>query len=312
MAEPTQPTGTTADTGAGSEAISATELALLVMVLIWAVNFSVIKVGLAEIPPLAFNALRFPFAALAVYLLLRRRGPVPLPRAEDVPRIIGLGLLGNVAYQFFFIFGMDNTRAGNASVLLASTPILTAILSVALRHERSEARLWTGAAATVLGMAVVVMGGSPEVATGSETVAGDLLMVGASMIWATYTVGGREVVGRYGSIAVTAWTLWVGTLGLVLAGLPSLAALEWTAVSAAAWASVVYAGVLGIGMAYVLWYHGVRNIGSTRTATFANLVPVVALAVAWAWLNEVPTAWQLVGAGVIIGGVTLARRRKKG
>ena len=95
------------------------------MTLIWGVNFPLIKATLPEIEPLAFNALRFPLAALTVLLLLRRRGKVPWPARSDWPRLVALGILGNVVYQGFFIFGIESTLAGNASLLLATTPAWT-------------------------------------------------------------------------------------------------------------------------------------------------------------------------------------------
>src|SRR5688572_123554 len=90
--------------------------ALLFMVVIWAVNFSVAKVALEALSPLAFNALRFPMAAALLYLVLRMRGGIPLPTRAELPRVLALGLLGNLMYQMFFIFGLDRTRAGNASL----------------------------------------------------------------------------------------------------------------------------------------------------------------------------------------------------
>ncbi|MFW6079959.1 MAG: DMT family transporter, partial [Gemmatimonadota bacterium] len=206
--------------------------------------------------------------------------------------------------------GMDRTRAGNASLLLASTPIFTALWSVLAGHERSDPRVWGGAAATLLGMALVIGGGEAGFSLGGETVAGDLLMAGSSIVWSIYTVAARRPMRRYGSIAVTAWTLWIGTAGLVLIGLPAVADTPWRTVSRAAWGSVLYAGMLGIGVAYLLWYHGVNRLGSTRTAVWANAVPVLALIVAWIWLGEVPTPWQIGGAAVIIGGLRLARHRR--
>jgi drug/metabolite transporter (DMT)-like permease len=74
---------------------------------------------------------------------------------------------------------------------------------------------------------------------------------------------------------------------------------------------VVYAGVLAIGVAYILWNRGVRKIGSSRTAAYQNLTPVVALLVAWAWLEEVPTPLQLAGAAVILVGISLARMARE-
>jgi drug/metabolite transporter (DMT)-like permease len=277
------------------------------MAVIWAVNFSIIKVGLASVPPSAFNALRFPLASLTVFLLLRRRGPIPLPSRKDALRLAALGLLGNTIYQICFITGLDNTRAGNASVLLAGSPIITALLSSAIGHERAGARVWVGVIATFVGILLVVLGGNATLEGGSHF--GDLIMLLASVLWAVYTVGAHPLIERYGSMAVTAWTLWAGTLGVVIVGLPEVLALDFSRVPAAAWGSMAFAGAFGIGVAYPLWYYGVRQIGNTRTSTYSNLVPVLAMGFAWLTLGEVPTLWQAVGAIVIITGVSLARRR---
>ncbi|HEX7091979.1 MAG TPA: EamA family transporter [Longimicrobiales bacterium] len=294
----------------GPAAPARTDLVLLLMVLIWAVNFSVVKAALAELPPLAFNALRFPLASLVVLAALRRRGPVPLPRRDHRLRITMLALVANVVYQLLFIFGMDRTRAGNASVLLAGTPVLTALFSAWAGHERLSARAWVGVSGAVIGMALIVASGGGELGFGAETLAGDLMMIGASLAWALYTVGARDMIAEYGPIPVTAWTLWIGSLGLLGLGAPALARLDWGTVSLAAWGGVAYAGGLGIGLAYLIWNTGVHRIGNTRTAMYSNLVPVVALVVAWAWLGERPLPWQVVGAAVIIGGITLAHQAR--
>jgi drug/metabolite transporter (DMT)-like permease len=139
------------------------------------------------------------------------------------------------------------------------------------------------------------------------TMAGGLLMIGASVAWAAYTVGARPLLVRYGALRVTAWTLWVGTTVLVIVGLPQLLSLPRSTFTPALWLAVLYAGALSIGLAYMIWYNGVRVIGNTRTAAYSNAVPVVALAVAWLWLGEAPSAGELIGSAVIIGGVTLAQ-----
>lgn len=283
------------------------DLGLLLMALIWGVNFPVIKASLLEVPPLAFNALRFPLAALTVFLILRARGGLEWPRWRDIPAVVGLGILGNVVYQSFFIFGADATLAGNASVLLATIPVWTLVLSTLLRHERPGILVWIGITATLVGMVMVVLGGHLSLEIAQGTFKGDLLIVGAAMTWATYTVGSRQLVRRYGSTQLAAWTLWVGTVGLVAMGAPSLLRLSPREVSVTVWLGVAYAGVLAIGLAYVLWNRGIKSIGSSRTAAYQNLTPVVALLVAWGWLGEVPSLLQLSGAGVVLAGLTLAR-----
>ena len=282
-------------------------MGLLSLALIWGVNFSVVKVVLEELNPLVFNALRFPLAVLALTVAARRvPGPL-LPASEDVGRIVVLGLLGNVVYQLCFIYGLDWTRAGNASLLLSTTPVWTVILSGVAGHERATPQLAVGVFATLLGMLLVVFGRGDEISLGSETLRGDLLMVLASILWSIYTVGGRAPVARYGALRMTMWTLWVGTPALVLIAAVPLAELSPTSVSPGAWAGVVYAGLLSIGLAYLLWYRGVRLLGNNRTAVYSNLVPVAALLTAWLWLGEMPAPLQLVGATVIIGGLSYAR-----
>jgi drug/metabolite transporter (DMT)-like permease len=291
------------DTGATRQA----EAGLLVLVLLWALNFSVIKIGLATIPPFAFNALRFPLAALLLAAVLLAGGRLDLPARGDVARLVVLGLVGNLGYQLLFISGMALSRAGNASVLLTASPVFTALLSGWLGHERIRPTAWVGIGAATAGIALVVGSGPAGFAFGAATLRGDLLLVGSAAVWSLYTVGARDPIRTYGSVRVTAWTLWIGAFFLLLVGLPELVALD-RAVPVTAWAAVLYAGFLGLGLSYLLWYRGVKVLGNTRTSTFGNLVPVVAILIAWPVLGEVPHVLQLVGAGVIIAGVRLVRR----
>lgn len=284
-----------------------TDLGLLLMAVIWGINFSVLKVVLGDLDPLALNALRFPLAALALWTLVRRLPGSSRPKPADIGRVLLLGVLGNIAYQLCFIFGLDWTFAGNASLLLATTPIWTIILSSAVGHERPGTWMFAGIIGTFAGMFLVIAGRGDALAFGSDSLRGDLLMVTAAILWSIYTVGGRKLVVHYGALRMTAWTLWAATPFLVLMGVPSLLRTDFGAVSIGAWLGVVYSGLMGIGVAYLLWYRGVQRLGNSRTAVYANLVPVAALITAWIWLGEAPSGPQVAGAAVILAGLSLAR-----
>lgn len=277
---------------------------LLTLAVIWGVNFAVIKGALDALEPMAFNALRFPLAAMVLFVLMAGSGRLRVPERRHLVALAALGLLGNVAYQSFFIFGLAGTSAGNASLLLSTTPVWTALFSTVTRQERLPYQVWVGVCGTVLGIALLV-GGGATVSFGNATLRGDLLMMGSSVLWAAYTVGSRPLVQRYGAMAVTGWTLWVGTPFLVLLGIPDLRHVDLRALDAGVWGAVVYAGVLAISIAYLLWNRGIRRLGNARTAVYANLVPVVALVAAWVALGEQPTPLQLSGAAVILGSLTL-------
>lgn len=292
---------------AGASGTRQAEIGLLVLVVLWAVNFSVIKIGLAAIPPHGFNALRFPLAALLLATVLFMSSGISWPERGDRLRILGLGVLGNFLYQLLFIEGLARTRAGNASVILNLSPAFIAAGAALLGHERVRGAAWGGIGLAVLGIGMVVASGNAGLGFSMDTLTGDMLMVGAALVWAIYSVGSRDLIMKYGSVQVTSWTLWAGAILLLLFGLPDVAAMDET-VPARAWLSVAYAGFLGLGVSYLLWYRGVQKIGNTRTAAIGNLVPLLTIVIAWPMLGEVPNVWQVAGALVVLLGISIVRR----
>jgi drug/metabolite transporter (DMT)-like permease len=282
-----------------------TEAALAVMVLVWGVNFAVVKHALEDFDPLAFNALRFAGASVLVLAVLRAQGPLRLPARADLPRILLLGLVGNVVYQLCFILGLDRTRAGTAAVVLALTPLVTALLSLLTGHERPGGRTWGGAALSIGGIALVSGAGARE--EGGGTLLGTGILLVACIAWALYTVGARPLVERYGSVPTTVWTLWTGAAGLLAVGTPALIRQEWAAVRPAAWGGLAFSATFAIALAYLIWYRGVERIGNTRTAIFSNLTPLVALVAGVVLLGERPSAAALLGVALTLGGVMVVR-----
>ena len=281
------------------------DLGLVLTAVIWGLNFPVVKSVLREMEPLAFNALRFPCAAFAVWVLLRAQGRRVMPARKDWRTVVALGAAGHVVFQVCFVYGLDLTLTGNAALLLSTTPVWVLLISAAVGREPLSRSILGGALATLAGMLLLVTGGSDELG-GAR--AGDLLVLLAAVSWSAYTVFGSRMTRRHGALETTAWALWAGLPPIVLMGVPDLLRTDWTAVSAGAWLGIAYAGVFAVAIAYLLWYRGVRTIGQSRTSVYQNVVPVVALIAAWLWLSEVPTVQQLVGAGVILAGVVVARR----
>lgn len=273
-----------------------------------------VKVILREFDPLGFNALRFPFAALALLLLMRATGRPILPPRSEWLRVLGLGLVGHVIFQVAFIYGIDLTLTGNAALLLSTSPVWVLVIASALGRERFSLAILLGVVTTLAGMAILITGGSQAVGGAGL---GDLLVLGAALSWGSFTVFARRITKRRGALEVTAWTLWAALPFVVGAGIPELLRLDWSAVPVGIWFGTAYTGIFGIAIAYLLWSRGVKTIGQSRTAVYQNLVPVIALATAWLWLGETPTAQQLGGAAVILSGVAVARglagrRRRSG
>lgn len=287
------------------------DLAIVLLVLIWGSNFSVVKAALSEFSPLAFNSTRFVIASVLLALFLALSSERVRFERSDVIRLVGLGLLGNVVYQVLFIYGIDWTLAGNAALMLSTVPLIVTIFSVGLKHETISRAGWTGVVLSIGGIGLILWGSSRGLSFGSDTMRGDLVMLASAFAWSLYTVLSSPYVQKYGTLPVTAFTMWIGTIGLVAIATPALARQDWGAISVGAWGGLVFSGALALALAYILWYYGVRHLGSSRTAVYSNTVPIVALIVAWLALGEIPTWVQAVGTALIIGGIGLARVRRR-
>lgn len=282
-----------------------TELLLVAMAAIWGVNFSVVKFGTQVMPPLAFNALRMTIGC-AVLLGVSYARPGRHTTAADRWRLMALGVLGHCVYQILFINGIALTRAGTASLVVAASPAMVALVARAFGHEKLPLRAVAGIALSIAGVFLVL--GGTIAADGRSHLVGDLLILAAVVAWAFYTTGLLPLTKRVDSVQLAAWTLVGGVIPLVLLALPSLWRLAWGDITLLTWGAIGYAGILAMVVAYLFWYRGVRDIGPTRTSMFANLQPVVAVIVAWIALGEVPTLFQGAGAATVLGGLYLARR----
>jgi drug/metabolite transporter (DMT)-like permease len=282
----------------------------LLTTLFWGVNFSAVKFALAALPPLAFNGLRFVVAATVMFVLAYGTGHRFKFAKKHVLYMIGLGLLGNTAYQLFFVFGVNETTADNASLILATVPAWVALSGTLAGVDRVKAGGWLGVLLSLLGIGLIISGSDrqAEFQFGAATLRGDLLMLAATLCWSGYTLLSRPMLRQYSSAAVTSFTTLMGTIPLLLICAPTIIRLDWAEIPWSAWLALIISGTFGIALAYFFWNYGVSRLGSARTSLFSNLVPPIALLTAWLWLGETLTLQQGIGTLLALGGVILARR----
>jgi drug/metabolite transporter (DMT)-like permease len=281
-----------------------TEAGLVAMALIWGVNYSVVKYGTTLVEPLAYNGVRIAFAALLLGAIVAL-GPTPLPSRKTMLTLLGLGLLGNGVYQWFFIEGIARTRASDAALVVASTPAFIALVSRFRGVERPTLRGMIGIALSIGGVALVVL--SNARANGRATVIGDLLILAGSFAWATFSVLLKPHTERVSGFQVSAFTMAGGALMFAVVSAPAVVRAPWGSIPPIGWAAMLYSSVFALVIAYYFWYRGVRVIGPTRTSMFSNLQPVIAVLMAWVLLHETPTAGQSIGTLSIMSGLILTR-----
>lgn len=283
------------------------EVAVLLMALIWGVNFSVIKYGTTIMPPLGYNAVRTMLAAVSLTLIALIWGGAA-PARKDLLMLLALGALGNGVYQTLFVEGLARTRAGEAALVVGASPALMALFARMGGIEQVDKRRALGIALSMFGVGLIVLAraASGESANGGSLF-GDLLVLCGAVLWAIYTVLLIPYTKRVGGFWVIALNLIGGATVLAAVGARGILSVNWMTLPGVAWAAILYSGLGGLVIAYMFWLYGIRRLGPTRTALYGNLQPLIALVFAWLTLGEIPTAWQIVGAGTIVGGVLLTR-----
>ena len=287
------------------------DLYLLLTAIIWGSNYSVIKFVLQELPARTFNGLRL-LVASAVFLAFiygtSRREHVRRLTPRDWGIVVLLGVIGQFAYQIFFIEGLARTSVMNGSIIIACTPAAVSVVTALLGHERLPLTHWLGTALSFLGVTLIVLGGA---SSGTGSLLGDAMMIVSLACWTVYTVAGRPLLARYPPLVITGLSMAIGA-GLFLPfALGDFARTPWTGVHPVAWVCVVFSSLLALNFAYTAWYQGVRQLGAPRTSIYANLVPVAALLVAMVWLGERLAGMRLLGALLVACGVVLTRWRRR-
>lgn len=275
-------------------------LALLV-VLVWGVNFAVIKIGLRQVSPLALCVMRFVLAAFPWAFFVGK---------PEVPwsRIALYGLL-IFALQFGFLFTGLNVgiSAGLASLVLQLQVFFTIGLSVLLLRERPTAWQLAGAALAFCGVALVVANTGGDV-----TLFGLLLVILAAASWAGGNIVSRRISLTTPSVDVLGLVVW-GSLfaippllivAVVLdphALVTSFAQLDWASVGAIAY--IVYLSTL---FGYAVWSRLLSHYPAATVAPFALLVPIFGFLGSAALLGEAIQGWKVVAALLVIAGLCVS------
>ncbi len=283
---------------------------LLLTILFWGINFTVVKFALVEMPPLIFNGLRFFFASCLMVILARFTGHSLKFQRRHLLYLIGLGLLGNTMYQLLFIFGIANTTADNSALILATVPVWVALFGTLIGMERVSGQGWLGVCISLAGIILIILGGDRHMNLqfGGASLRGDILILLGTLCWSLYTLAVRPMMRHYSSTSLTTFSTLIGSIPLVLISIPAMTHFSWHGVPTNAWIALIFSASFGIALAYFFWNYGISKLGSARTSLYSNLTPPVALLVAWLWLGETLTAQQWWGALLALAGVMLARR----
>jgi drug/metabolite transporter, DME family len=281
------------------------ELMLLTTIVLWALNITVTKYVLTHgFEPLSYATVRYGAAAAAsIAIVLVGERAVRLPRSDLA--LFGAASLMLWLNQLAFVYAVDASSASTLALLLGATPIIAALIGLALGLERLSRRFWIAAIVSLAGVALVAAGSESSF---SSDLRGNALGMATAATWAGYSVAIAPLMGRYSASLVSAIVLSVGWLGIAALGAHQTIEQDlgfgWEI-----WALLGFATLGPLVLTNILWFRSLHRIGASRATLVANLNPFLAAVFALILLDEQMTLVQVAGGALIAGGILLARRR---
>ena len=255
------------------------------------------------IDPLAIGSFRFGIGfvlLLPVVLLQGGRWP---PR-RDWPAVAGLGVLFFALFPLLFNASLIFTTAARGALALSTLPLLTMVVGAALGSEALTARKSLGVVIAMFGVAIALLSSLTSAPPGAWR--GDLLMVGAALCMALYSIWSKPFIARSGPIPFTTMAMGVGAACLVLVSCWRGSFAPVAAFGMPQWLAAVYLGAFGSALTFYLWAFALARTTPTRVAISVTVNPVTASLVGALLLNE-PLRWNLVGGIVtVFAGIWIA------
>lgn len=277
--------------------------------IIWGSNFIYMKMAAASITPLQIVLLRVLFGFVPVALYAAARRAIRREHLRHLPHFLVMSLLATVVYYYGYAKGTSLLLSGVAGVVSGAIPLFAFVLSVMFVAE--EKATVKGLAGVALGLAGVLLVGRP---TGTELAAtnleGVLYMVAGSLsVGSSFVYARRFIVPlKIPAAALTTYQLGLGLIILlIITDLHQITRLSDSVHASVG--MVLGLGLLGTGLAYIIYYYIVERLGAVTASSVTFVPPVVALLIGALLVGEPISAVDYLATVLIFAGVIVLRHR---
>ncbi len=282
--------------------------ALVATTLLWGMSFIGTKVALTAFTPFALIFFRFFIASFFFLLYFVWRGFPRLTKDQHILLAI-LSLFEPVLYYLFETFGLQRTTASEASLIIALIPVFVLLLSHAFLKERIHRIAKSGIGLSIVGIFLLIAGKNGLQWNSGSTLWGNLLILGAVISTACYTLLSRRLGQEVSPLVISSYQFFYGTLFFFPLFLLFPKVLNQMISPSALGALLFLAFGATIG-AFLCYNYALSKVKAATASVFINGIPVVTACVGWIVLGETLTGIQLVGAFVVVCGVSLTSLKK--
>lgn len=275
--------------------------------LTWATNMVLGRWLRDDVGPLTLAAARFSIAAVIYALLLQRQPPEERRLGRDRWWLLAMGIAGVTLFAPTLYLGLRFTTTVNATLINGLGPLITGILAALLIREPMTRRQMVGAAVALVGVVVLISGGSLLFWQSVGSNVGDLIMLAAVTLWGLYSVLSRRITYRRSALSATAFSAFLGLPLLLLAAVWEIRALPVNA-GPQLLLAMLYIGIAPTVIGFLAWNEGVRRLGSSGAMVFYNTLPLYGALLGTLLLSEPVGPAHLLGGALIIGGGLYAAR----
>jgi drug/metabolite transporter (DMT)-like permease len=282
---------------------------LLLAMVLWGVNVSAVKTLTATFEPLTLAAVRMVVACCALSaIVLWRRSGLPALHARQIAALAGCAFLMVYANQILFAQGLQRSTATNGALIMALSPLVSALMAALVFGERFTPRRMLGVALGFAGVAAVVLS-HPGAGLSSAGI-GDLMLALSVVSFAVGGAGVQRLARQIDPLSIS-WVIYIiGTLMLLVHAVlgPSRLGAAQLFPGAWPWALVLFSGIAATAAGNLIWNRAISVIGMARTAVFLYWVPVFGVGFAALLLGETLTWWHLAGFAAVMTGTWLGTR----
>lgn len=288
-------------------------LMMIIAVIVWALAFPFIKIGLEKLSFINLTIMRF-FVVCITFLILMitKRNWFSKIYKKDIPSIFLLGFFGVMIYHFGLNYGEQYISAGAASLIIATIPIFILILAAVFLKEKITFLKFLGIILALFGVIVISIWGKQEETIHIQRAFAAFAVLIAAIVGAFYTIAGKKLLDRYNGLSLTAYAILLGSIILIPFSIFNNSLItEISSMTATTWFAVIFLGIFSTVIGYAIWYIALEIKTASEISVYLYIIPVLSTIASYILFQDEITIFFILGGMLVIFGLTIVNMKQK-